>query len=686
MERITRVRVGIVLLVFFLILGLFSMTLYDLQIIQTGGQTDNSSTFTTLTRVKAARGSILDRNGNVLVSNRASFDLALNHYVLISTDGTNDYLYSLVKRCEEMDIEYEEHFPISLERPFVYTLDDYNSSWQSYFQKYLAYMGRIDSDITAPLLIETLRERYKIPATWTDKEARQVIGLRYELDLRRCVYSLSKFIVLEDASDEAKAAIMELNIPGLQVESSIVREYHTEYAAHILGHIGAVTKDQWEYYKNIEGYEMDSLVGQSGIEAAFEEYLHGVDGWREDTVAKDGTLISSRYLTYPKAGSNIELTIDITLQGIAEDSLQKVLDDLRAGGGEGAKAEGGAVVAMQPGTGQILVCASNPTYDLSTYFENYKELDSMPFGPLFNRALQGVYAPGSTYKMTTLIAAFESSAYNAQTLIKDLGTFTKYAGFHANCLKWSKDHTTHGTINGADALRYSCNYYFYELADNISITAMDGVAEALGLGLKSGAELPERAGYRANPTTKELLHTGDDKLWYKGNQILSAIGQDDNQFTPIQLCVYASTLANRGTRYSATFLKRVVSSDFSSLLLESQAQIANHMSISDATYEAYLDGMLRVTSMEGGTAYSVFRNYPVEVAGKTGTAQLGTGVPANGSFVCFAPARDPEIAISVYGEKTASGAAMSRVAKAILDKHFEVGSGSGVDIFENQLN
>ena len=688
MERITRFRVGVVLLVFFLILGIFSMVLYDMQIIQTGGKTDNSSTFTTLTRVKAARGSILDRNGNVLVSNRASFDLTLNHYVLISAEGTNEYLYKLIKRCEELGIEYEEHFPVSQERPFVYTLDDYNSSWQSYFQTYIAFMGRLDSDITAPLLIETLRERYKIPAAWTDKEARQVIGLRYELDLRRCVYSLSKFIVLSDASDEAKAAVMELNIPGLQVESSIVREYHTEYAAHILGHVGAVTKDQWEYYKNIDGYEMDSLVGQSGIEAAFEEYLHGVDGWREDTVAKDGTLISSRYLTLPKAGSNVELTIDITLQGIAEDTLDKLLEDLRGGlgNGEGTQAEGGAVVALQPGTGQILVCASNPSYDLGTFFEKYEELKDAPFGPLYNRALQGVYAPGSTYKMSTLIAAFESSDYNAQTVIKDLGTFTKYKGFHANCLKWTKDHTTHGSINGADALRYSCNYFFYEIGDNITIEAMDAVAKALGLGEKSGAELPERTGYRANPATKALLHTGDDKLWYKGNQILAAIGQDDNQFTPIQLCVYASTLANKGTRYAATFLKRVVSSDFSSLILENQAEIANHMHISDETYEAYLDGMLRVTSMEGGTAYNVFKNYPVEVAGKTGTAQIGTGIPANGSFVCFAPARDPEIAISVYGEKTASGAQMSKVAKAVLDKYFEVGSIGDVDIFENQLN
>ncbi len=682
MERITRRRIGLVLLLFFFILGLFSMTLYDMQIIQTGGKVDNTSTFTTRTRVKAARGNILDRNGNVLVSNRASFDLVLNHYVLISADGTNEYLHKLIKRCEELGIEYTEHFPVSKERPFVYTLDSYNSSWQSYFQKYIAFMGRLDSDITAPLLIETLRERYKIPAQWTDDEARQVIGLRYELDLRRCVYSLSNFIVLEDASDEAKAAIMELNIPGLQVESSIVRKYHTEYAAHILGYVGAVTKDQWEYYKNIEGYEMDALVGQAGIEAAFEEYLHGVDGWREDTVAKDGTLISSRYLTLPKAGSNVELTIDITLQGIAEDSLDTVLNDLRAGDTAGKNAEGGAVVAIDPKTGQILVCASNPTFDLSSYFEDYDALLEAANSPLYNRALQGVYAPGSTYKMSTLIAAFESGKYDSQTIIKDKGQFI-LGNFHANCLKWTNQHQTHGSINGAEALKFSCNYYFYELGYNLPIETMDSVAEALGLGVKTGVELAENVGYRANPTTKALLHKGED--FYPGNRILAAIGQDDNQFTPIQLCNYAATLANQGTRYKATFLKRVVASDFSSLLLESKAEIVSHLNISNATYEAYLDGMLQVTSQSGGTAYNVFRNYPVEVAGKTGTAQIGTDIPANGSFVCFAPAREPEIAISVYGEKTASGAAMSKVAKAILDKYFEVGTIGDTDIFENQL-
>ena len=687
MERITRVRAGIALLVFLVILGFFSLTLYDLQIIQTGGKTDNISTFTTLTRVKAARGNILDRNGKVLVSNRASYDLVINHYVLISADGTNEYLYNLIKCCEDLDISYTEHFPISKERPFIYTLDTYNSSWQSYFQKYLAYMGGIDSDITAPLLIETLRQKYKIPETWTDDEARQVIGLRYELDLRRCIYSLSNYIFLEDASDEAKAAIVELNIPGMQVESSVVREYHTEYAAHILGYVGAVTKEQWEYYKNIDGYEMDALVGQSGIEEAFEEYLHGVDGWREDTVTTDGTLISSRYLTLPKAGSNVEITIDITLQGIAEDKMAEVIENLRNGTGDGSDAEGGAVVAIEPTTGQVLVCASYPTFDLANFSEKYNEILQTPFDPLYNRALQGIYPPGSTYKMSMLIAALDSSSeYTSQTVIRDKGAFTKYAGFIANCLKWSSDRETHGDLNGAEAIKVSCNYFFYELADNISITAMDETAKGLGLGVKTGIELSEATGYRANPETKALLHKGEDAIWYQGNKILAAIGQDDNRFTPIQLCAYTSALANRGTRYKATFLKRVVSADFSNLLLESKTEIAGHLSISDDAYASYMDGMIKVTSESGGTAYGTFKNYPITVAAKTGTAQTGKSGSDNGAFVCFAPAENPQIAIAIYGEKAGHGSTLSKIAKAMLDNYFEIGTVGDVNIYENQLN
>ena len=692
MERITRFRAQILILLFAVVIVFFAFKLYDLQIIQTGGSTDNTTTFTTRTRVKAARGDILDTNGNVLVRNRASYDLMMNHYVLLTASGTNDNLYKLVKRCQEAGIEYNEHFPISKERPFVYTLDEYNSAWQSYFQIYLNSKD-LDSDITAPLLIKRLRARYKIPAEWTEEEARLVIGLRYEMDLRGCVGSLANHVFLSDVSDENLSSLVELNIPGLMVEKTTVREYSTKYAAHILGFVGAMNAEQWETYKKNPDYSMDSEIGQSGLEAAFEEYLHGVDGLREDTVTVSGELVKSEYLVEPKAGSNVEISIDINLQRAAEEGMAGVMEALRASeveDADGKDAEGGAVVAMDVKTGQVLVCASYPTYDLSTYFENYKEILEADYDPLYNRALSGAYPPGSTYKMSMVVAGVNSGVINSATEIYDKGVYDKYGpNFIVKCLRFTSYGMIHQNLTAAEALQVSCNYFFYDLGDRISLSAMDNTAKALGLGEPTGIELPESIGHRANEETKKALHTGDDSRWYKADQITAAIGQSDNRFTPMQLCVYASTLANRGTRYKATFLNRVVSADYRQKLMESERQVLSTLDISDDAYLAYSTGMKLVTQKTArwnGTAYSTFKNYPIAVADKTGTAQDKQGSSDNGAFICYAPADDPKIAIAIYGEKAGHGSSLTTIARDILDIYFEVGEVGDVTAYENKLS
>ncbi len=695
MERISRFRVHIILLAFLVLLGFFAFKIYDLQIIETGGNTDNSTTYTILTRVKAARGDILDTNGNLLVSNRASYDLVLNHYVLLNANGTNDHLYRLVKLCQAEGIDYIENFPITKERPFTYTLSEYNSAYQRYFQAYLAYMSGLDSDIAAPLLIQELRKRYDFPAEWTDEEARLVIGLRYEMALRNCVSSLAQYVFIADVADEDLSDVVELNIPGMKVEYSTVREYNTEYAAHILGFVGAMNPEQWEYYKNIDGYEMDTEIGQDGLEAAYEEYLHGTDGWREDTVTADGRLVSSRYLSEPKAGSNVEISIDINLQIAAEDQMARVIKDLQnqepyANGKkrDGHDASGGAVVAMDVKTGQVLVCGSYPTYDLSTFFEDYEEITANPDKPLYNRALLALYPPGSTYKMSMVVAGIDSGAITANTTVYDSGRFTKYAsaGFAPTCLSLKYGYT-HGTINAAEALRDSCNVFFYDLGDKISVNAMDSTAKGLGLGEKTGVELFEETGYRANPETKKKLYDSDRSGWYVADQVLAAIGQSDNRFTPIQLCSYAATLANKGNRYRATFMNRVVSDDYTQKLAENSPSLLSHLEISDEAYGAYSKGMHMVASQSGGTAYSTFKNYPIAIAAKTGTAQTDiTGASDNGAFVCYAPLDDPQIAIAVYVEKGGHGSTLASIAKAILDIYFEVGEIGDVNIYENKLS
>ena len=695
MERISRFRARMLLLLFALVLAFFVYTMYDLQVIETGGVIDNTTTFTTITRVKAARGDILDRNGNKLVGNRASYNLMLNHYVLLSANGTNQHIYNLIQTCEAEGIPYTDHFPVSAQKPFVYTLDQYNTVWKGYFQAFLEYQGNLDSDITAPLLVEQLREIYEIPEEMSDNEARKIIGLRYEMSLRNCVPSMTSYVFMEDADDDTLSTIVELNIPGLTVEASTVREYSTVYAAHILGQVGAMSPEQWEYYQNIPGYEMDTEVGQSGLEEAYEEYLHGTDGWREDTVAVDGTLISSRYLTEPKAGSNVEVSIDTTLQMVAETQLASVITALRAqppkengDPADGHDAEGGSVVAIDVKTGQVLVCANYPSFDPSTYFDDYDKLLEAEYSPLTNRALINAYPPGSTYKMVPTIAALENNIISTTTEIEDKGQYVEYPDLPLKCMIWSgPGGATHGSIDITKALMFSCNYFFYTLGDSMDIELMDETATQLGLGEPTGVELPEVTGTRANRETKKKIYSGTDQNWNPGDSLTAAIGQSDNRFTTMQLAVYTATLANSGVRYKATFMNRVVSADYRELLAENTPKEVTDMELNPLTVNSYVEGMKLVVNHPDGTAFSnLWSEVPVTVAGKTGTAEHTKGKSDHGAFVCFAPAEDPEIAIAVYVECGGHGSTLSAIARAILVEYYKGGVVSDVETFENRIS
>ena len=691
MERMTHFRIRALLLFFVLILALFGFRLYDEQVYKTGGVIDNSTTYTTWTRVRAARGDILDSSGNKMVGNRASYDVTINHYILLGTPNPNQLIYDMIQLCNELGVEYNDHFPMTKTRPFSYTLDQYNSAWQGYFQTFLHERGEMDSDISAPLLIETLRESYEIPEEWTDEVARQVIGVRYELSLRNYT-TLPLYVFLSDAPDEGRAAILELNIPGMNVEATTVREYYTTLAAHILGYTGPMDTKQWAHYKELPGYSMDAEVGQSGFELAFEEYLHGQDGARIDTFTQDGTLVESRYDPAPIPGNNVEVTIDMELQLAAEEELAKQVNKLKNDPDvkkAGHDVQGASVVAMDVKTGRILACASYPTYNLATFREDYNELKEDKLKPLYNRALQAAYPPGSTYKMSMVVAATNAGVINMESKIEDMGLFDKYApGFTAECLIYSQTgNKTHGHVNATDALCVSCNYFFYMLADDdrFSLEDMDSTAAGLGLGVATGIELPENIGQRANQETKRKLYK-ENITWTRVDQVQAGIGQSDNRFTPLQLCVYVNTLANNGTRYAATFLNRVVSPDYRNLILENQPEILSVLDISNDAYISYTEGMKKVASDPAGTGFKVFGDYPIQVSAKTGTAQIGiNGASDHGAFVCFAPSDDPQIAIAVLGERAGSGSSMGWVARGILDQYFDVGEKGDVESFENLL-
>lgn len=711
----TRLRARILLGLFAFIMVLYAMRLFNLQIISTDGNTDNTTYYTTVTTVRAARGDILDRNGKVLVGNRASYDLVFNHFVIKSADNRNEYLYTLLKKCEELGVEHQDHLPVTTTRPFEYTLSDYSTAWQGYYQNYMSDRSW-DPDVTAPLLIEKMRELYKIPAGWTEEEARAVIGLRYEFDLRG-VTKLPSYVFISDVDSENLAAILELNTPGLMVESSTVREYHTTYGAHILGYMGAMTDAEWQENQKL-GYSMDADVGKSGFEQAFETYLHGIDGQRLDKVTKEGTIVSQQYLEgkEPVAGNNVETTIDIDLQKVAEDALAKRMKELTdpnintGGEGEGIDAQGAAVVVMKVKTGEILACASYPTFNLATMKEDWDSINSDDLKPLFNRAFGATYAPGSTYKMCTLVAAMENvygptnpnagqPIYAPGETIYDTGVFSHddFPDFHPTCLFYSSSYGSHGDLTAQDALKVSCNLFFYELGYRMTIDMMDETAKGFGLGEPTGIELTEKVGWRANEASKKASYKNSaDAAWNGGDRVLCAIGQSENRFTPLQLAVYTCTLANQGTRYRATFLNRVTSSDYRTLVYSNSPEVVSKMNISDTTYNTYVDGMRRVVTMIGGTATTCFggpkdednTQWPskITVCAKTGTAQHSSGGSDHGVFVCFAPMEDPQVAIAIFGEKTAHGSSMAPVAEPILKAYFEMVDASEVYTYENGLS
>ena len=680
------------------VIVVFIARLYTVQVAQARTVSTGGNNYTFYTQVSASRGNIYDRNGVVLVSNRASYNLTVNDYIIYSQENTNANILTLVNQCVDLGLEYTDHLPISHTAPYTSTISDLSSTWQTYFQTYMTERDW-DVDMSATNLLKLLRETYAIDESWSDEDARKVVGIRYELELRHYIYALSTYTLCNDVSSDVLAGIIELGIPGVNVETTTVREYKTTYAAHILGSVGKMTEEEYETYQDL-GYSMNALVGKEGFEYAFEKYLHGSDGQKCTVLSSDGDVVEEYYVVNPEAGDNVELTLDIDIQKVTEDSLAKHIETVREKGvsatnendGNGKDAEGGAAVVIECKTGDVLACASYPTYNLTTYSEDFEELLADPYAPLYNRALQAIYNPGSTYKMVTGIAAIDTLGISPLMGIEDKGEFTYYKdeGFTPKCMIYKNSGATHGVMDLRHALSVSCNYYFYEIVNQIyykynhTIDPIDDVAKAMGLGESTGVELSESTGYRANAETKAMLYGEDNSGFYGGDALVAAIGQSENKFTVMQMATYTATLANAGTRYRTTFLQRVVSADYRTLVKDVEPEVVHDLNISPQAMAATVEGM-QLCATEG-TAKKTFANYDIAVCAKTGTAEHDAGGSSNASFVCFAPADDPQIAIAIYVEKGGSGSSLGTIAKDILDVYFTEDSSKEVYYSEGVPN
>lgn len=505
----------------------------------------------------------------------------------------------------------------------------------------------------------------------SDADARTLVGLYYSM--RRVGFNNNAtFTLADNVSMDLIAYIKEHHqqYTGVDVQSEAIRKYDTTYAAHLLGTVGPMFTEEWTGtknggpYQNKAGYTMNDTIGKSGLESALESYLHGTAGSRTVETDLGGDSITDHANSYaPQPGDNVITTIDLELQEVAKKSLANYLSDYQ---------RGGAAVALDPDTGEVLVMASYPTYNLENYNKDYDQISSDSRSPELNRATLGLYPPGSTFKVLTAIAALEEGIIDANTTYVCDGKF-EYGGVTFPC----NNHDQPMTLDVTQAIKYSCNVFFYNVGQQLTGAHLENWCDKFGLGNVTGVEIAEYAGQAAGPTEREANRKNDPTLreWQGGDDVNAAIGQSDNLFTPLQLANYMAAVVNGGTLYQPTLVKSIKTYDYSDVVEEEQPKVIDTIEFSDATRDLVMKGMSEVTA-EGGTAATTFADYPIKVGGKTGSAEMTerkNGVETNytnGLFVAFAPFDDPEIVVCVVGEGAGHGSAVAPIVRDILDAYF----------------
>ena len=664
-------RVMILLGVFGAFLLLFGAVLYDAQILHGSENRARSiSSNATSEVVPASRGIIIDRNGKVLVSNRLAYTLVFDRSGFTDDASLNDAILRLIRLCQETGTAWNDTLPIAQTGSFLRYTNDRSESFTQYLEK-----NKLTATAAGRQLIAEMRALYHVDESLSEKDARLVIGVRYEL------HSRDSYTFAEDVSSEVLSLITDGRYEGVSIRTASARVYNTTLAAHILGTIGPIWQEEWSSNEKTgyvgyadKGYSMNDLVGKDGVEKAFEEYLRGTDGRRLITTDEDGKLTGELYTREPQPGGTVALTLDIDLQADVERALAQTITGMID---EDSNERGGAAAVVSVGSGEVLALASYPTYDLSTFNEDYEDLVADERLPMFNRATQGTYAPGSTFKMCTAVAALESGIITPSSIIQDRGIYTYYRDPQPMCWVYRQGGSTHGRINVTQAITVSCNYFFYEVGRLTGIRTLDSYASQFGLGQSTGIEIGDSSGVLASPEWAD----SHNQEWTDGQTITAAIGQSYNLFTPLQLANYIATLVGGGEHYQAHLLKNVKEYDNSRLLYVYDDEPLNTVEMSGSTVEAVTKGMHELT-VSGGVAFA-FRDCVVSAGAKTGSAQVGTDI-ANGVFVAYAPYEDPEIAVAIVIEKGGSGAARATAAGEIINSWFSH-TDDGAAIGENTL-
>ena len=652
--------------------------LFNLQIVHGAKYREESNTrLTRESTLEATRGEILDRSGNVLVSSSQKFNLEL-YKSKIDTDTLNESILKIIQVLEKYDVSYTDSFPINI-NPFGYTISDTSlSNWKK--------NNNIDSDATAEEAFYKFKDKYKIKNE-DITEVRKIIAIRYAI-VKEGYSSTKALTIAKDIPREAIAEFSEKgdDFPGINITVQPVRQYKEgTLASHILGYASKISDT--EYQQKKDTYNQNDIIGKTGIEYLFEEYLKGKDGIKQIDMAVDGTITAEVVEKEAVSGSNVVLTIDSKLQKIAEEALKDNIEKIKSGGfGKAYEAKGGSCVVMNVKTGEVLAMESYPDYNPQSFAngissEEWKSYSENKSYPLLNKAIQSAYEPGSIFKMVTAIAGLESGNITLTERINDTGQYIKY-GEKRNCWYYTDYHTGHGPLNVIGAIEKSCNYFFYETADRMGIDTLDKYASYFGLGKKTRIELPSEVS--GTLASKEYVKSINSS-WNPGDTINAAIGQGYNKFTPLQMTKYISMIANGGNNVDVSIIKTIQNSDGTEVSKEEINKFVNeklglteenneNINLNKDYINAVKEGMKSVTSGESGTAYVRFKDFNIKVGGKTGSAEAGKDSNGkdivNAWFAAFAPYDDPEIAVVVMVENGGHGNYTAEAVRNIMAEYF----------------
>ena len=661
------------------IIGLYGFRLIFLQLVNGDSFTAQATNTTDYKfTVTAARGDIVDSKGERIASSTTGYNVVLNK-LLMGDEDLDTMLQKIVGLLGENGESWNDSLLIGQPDAaghYEFTAASDNAAEQKALAAMKDNLG-LQQYATADDVMEKLVEDYEL-ADFSLYWQRVLSGIHYEMQLQ-AFSNVNNFIMAENVSEATVATIKEnsLSLPGVEIVETSTRSYEQgTVLPHVLGRVGKITAEKWKvtdengqvtYPLKEKGYNMNDIIGISGLESAYEDELRGKDGVETITRNSDGVIVNTALTTVPEPGHTVQLTIDSEFQKAVDQALAKNVEWIKNTYADSKQANAGAVVVIDVKTGGVLAASNYPSFDQNLYAAQYNEYSADENMPLFNRALQGLYTPGSTYKPSVAVAGLDTGLLNRNSTVNCTHIYTYYKDYRPRCAQHGHGN---GPIDVVNAIKWSCNIFFYDVGRRLTSDVYDAYAYKLGLGQRTGVEVSEALGH---------LTTKNDSNYTESLDIQAAIGQGNTAVTPIQLATYAATLANRGTRYRTHFVKAILDSNTGKTLQETQPEVMDVVEDKGETFDLVREGMKGVAQTIPALAA-----YPYTIACKTGSPQRSEGYYVgstykhytNAAMIAYGPAEDPEIAIGVVVEYGGAGARTGQLVADIFNAYYAMKDGT----------